>query len=61
MHWLLWGKVSQMLFVSFFSHVCGYDLTVPPEADVQFLMSWSEANSLLWFCKNLVGKLFFPP
>lgn len=60
MHQLLWGKASQMLVV-FFSHVYCYDLTIPPRADVQFLMSWCEAYSLLWFCKNLVGKLFFSP
>lgn len=61
MHRLLWGKMSQMLVVFFFPHICRYDLTIPPQADVQFLMSWCEAYSLLWFCKNLVGKLFPPP
>lgn len=46
MHWLLWGKVSQMLlfFFDFFSpRFCFYDLIIPPQADVQFLMSWCEA------------------
>lgn len=60
MHRLLWGKVSQMLVV-FFSHVCCYDLTFPPQADVQFVKFWCEAYSLLWFSTNLVAKLFFPP
>lgn len=40
MHWLLWGKVSQTLF---FFHFGFYDLIIPPQANVQFLMSWCEA------------------
>lgn len=43
MHRLLWGKVSEMLFLMFFfSLLLCYDLTIPPQADVQFLMSWCE-------------------
>lgn len=45
MHWLLWGNVSQMFvcFLVCFFHFCVYDLIIPPQADVQFLMSLCEA------------------
>lgn len=45
MYWLLWGKVSQMLFfiIIIIIHICFYDLIIPPQADVQSLMSWFEA------------------
>lgn len=39
MHWLLWGKVSQMLFFYdyFFVHFCSYDLIIPLKLMCSFL------------------------
>lgn len=59
MHWLLWGKCLKCFFSSFFST---FDfMIIPPQADVQSLMSWCKAKPLLWFFKDLVepGELFF--
>lgn len=44
MYWLLRGKVSQMFFLFiFYFNFCFYDLIIPPQTDVQSLMSWCEA------------------
>lgn len=62
MHWLLWGKVFKMLLLVlvFYYYCFCHDLTIPPQADEQYVRSCCETLSLSWFCKNLVRILFLP-